>query len=69
MDTLKINPISLRFIIILKKLRGETKKMNKENAIKEKEELLKKLEVETNESVRYNIERRIGDLNQFVINK
>ncbi len=43
--------------------------MDKEEALRERKELLKKLEIEENKGTRYNIERRIGDLNQFVINK
>jgi hypothetical protein len=49
--------------------RGRINKMEKEEAIQERDKLLEMLESETSESKRYNIERRIGDLNQFVINK
>jgi hypothetical protein len=49
--------------------RGRINKMEKEEAIQERDKLLEMLESETSESKRYNIERRIGDLNQFVINR
>ena len=43
--------------------------MEKQEAIKERTKLQKLLKTQDEKSVRYNIERRIGDLNQFIINK
>jgi len=50
-------------------LEGRTKKMDKEKAKREVAKIKKLMETETNEGTLYNMERRIGDLNQFVINR
>ena len=60
-----------------KKNRGNEEEAIKEAKIKielikyaymKRNKLKELLKTETNESIKYNIEREIGDLNQFIIN-